>query len=114
MGLSKRKLTSALQRLEDAGATETLSTGEVVAVEEVDPEEAAQMAAAEHETRRQGKRERLEAVRTYADSAGCRREMLLRYFGDEFQGPCNFCDNCEAATGKITVDPSVGTRREVV
>src|SRR5947209_3658149 len=77
VGLSKRKLTSALQRLEGAGATETLPTGEVQASKSADPEDAAQAAAEEQERRRQGKRERLEQMRAYADTSGCRRQMLL-------------------------------------
>ncbi len=105
VGLSKRKLTSALQRLEDAGATETLPSGQVQAVEDANPEEAAQAAAEEQEKRRQGKRDRLEQMRAYADTSACRREILLRYLGDDYHGPCNFCDNCGAAPG---------TRREVV
>jgi ATP-dependent DNA helicase RecQ len=112
-GLSKRKLTTALQRLEDAGATETLPDGSVRAVEEADPAEAARAAAEEHELVRQSKKERLEAMRAYGEEVNrCRREMLLRYFGDEYAGPCNFCDNCESAAG-IEVTPDGGTRREV-
>jgi|SRR5579871_336913 len=114
VGLSKRKLTSALERLADAGATETLPTGEVQAVPGMDPEAAARSAAEEQERLRQGRRERLEAMRGYAESTRCRREILLTYFGDTIQGPCNFCDNCEAAAGKVTADPTAGTRREVV
>jgi ATP-dependent DNA helicase RecQ len=114
VGLSTRKLTTALQRLEDAGATETLPTGEVRAVEAADPEEAARIAVEEQERRREAKRERLEKMRAYAETAACRREMLLQYLGDEFTGPCEGCDNCEAASGHVAVDPAVGTRREVV
>ena len=114
MDLSKRKLTSALQRLEDAGATETLPTGEVQAVEDADPAEAARTATEQQERRRQMKKERLEMMRAYAGATTCRRELLLRYLGDDYTGPCNFCDNCEAASGGIVVDPAVGTRREVV
>ncbi|MFN7995178.1 MAG: RecQ family ATP-dependent DNA helicase [Bryobacteraceae bacterium] len=66
IGLSRRKLTSALQRFEDVGATETLPGGEVKAVESVDPAEAAQTAAEEHEKRRQARRERLDMMREYA------------------------------------------------
>ena len=44
-------------------------------------------------------------MREYAETPECRREMLLRYLGDEFAGPCGTCDNCE--------DTSAGTRREV-
>ncbi len=43
----------------------------------------------------------------------CRREYLLCYFGDEFKGPCNNCDNCEKSNPDIAVDPAIGTRREV-
>jgi ATP-dependent DNA helicase RecQ len=114
IGLSQRKLTSALHRLEDAGAAEILPTGEVRAVETVDPAEAARAAAEQQELRKQANRDRLQKMRAYADTTGCRRELLLRYLGDEFAGPCNACDNCEAASGHLAVDPSVGTRREVV
>jgi ATP-dependent DNA helicase RecQ len=114
VGLSRRKLTSALQRLEDVGATEMLPTGEVRSVETADTGDAAQAAAEEQEKRRQAKRQRLEQMRMYAETSGCRRELLLRYLGDEFEGPCGFCDNCEKATGQAVVDPSVGTRSEVV
>jgi len=112
-GMSRRKLTSALQRLEDAGATETLPDGSVQAVEEADPAEAARIAVEEHDVVRQMRKERLEAMRAYGDEVtGCRRELLLRYFGDDYTGPCNFCDNCEAAAGVHTT-PDGGTRREV-
>jgi len=113
VGLSRRKLTSALQRLEDAGAAETLPTGEVRAREDADPAEAARIAAEEQERRRQTKKDRLERMREYAEATTCRREMMLRYLGDDFHAPCKGCDNCEAASGGAVVDPSVGTRREV-
>jgi len=111
--LSERKLTSALQRLEDAGAVEVLPGGEVQLSEEADLSEAAQAAAEQQERRREMKRERLCQMEQYANTSACRREHLLRYFGDDFTGPCNNCDNCKATSGAIEVDPSVGTRREV-
>lgn len=113
LGISKRKLTSTLQRLEDAGAIEILNSGEVQAVEEADPAEAADSVAEDQEKRQEGNRERLEKMREYAETTSCRRELLLQYLGDSFQGPCNNCDNCEAAAGIGRVDPNVGTRREV-
>ena len=73
---------------------------------------AARAATQEYEMRRQANRERLEQMRAYAETTGCRRELLLQYLGDSFEGPCDACDNCEAERGKIT-DPSAGTRREV-
>jgi ATP-dependent DNA helicase RecQ len=111
--LSEKKLVSAIHRLEDVGAVEVLPTGEVQLAAEADVREAARAAAEEQERRREMRKQRLEQMRQYADTVGCRREHLLRYFGDEFNGPCTNCDNCEAAAPAINVDPSVGTRREV-
>ena len=78
-----------------------------------DVTEAARIAAEEQERRREIKRHRLRQMQEYAETSACRREHLLRYFGDEFTGRCNKCDNCEAAAQEIHVDPAVGTRREV-
>ncbi|MGI8961599.1 MAG: RecQ family zinc-binding domain-containing protein [Bryobacteraceae bacterium] len=81
--------------------------------EETDVTEAARAAAEEQEHRKEVKKERLSQMQQYADTSTCRRQHLLRYFGDDFSGPCNNCDNCEAATPGIKADPSVSTRREV-
>jgi len=112
-GLSRRKLTSALQRLEDAGAAKILANGSVRASKAAEPRQAARTAAEDHERRRQAAQERLEAMRAYAETAGCRRHLLLHYLGDRVKGPCDFCDNCESARGKV-VESDAGTRREVV
>jgi ATP-dependent DNA helicase RecQ len=101
VGISKRKLAVLRQRLEDVGA------------EAMEPAEAAQAAIEEQEKLRAARRERLEQMRQYAETAGCRRELLLPYFGDNFQGPCGFCDNCEAAAARVAVEREAGTRREV-
>jgi len=111
--LSETKLVSAIHRLEDVGALEVLPTGEVQLAEDADVREAARAAAEEQERRREMRKQRLEEMRAYADTSACRREHILCYFGDAFTGPCHKCDNCEAATPGIKVDPSVGTRREV-
>ena len=40
-------------------------------------------------------RQQLQQIVHYADSAGCRRRELLRYFGEEFdEENCGACDNC--------------------
>jgi ATP-dependent DNA helicase RecQ len=111
--LSERKLVTAIHRLEDVGALNVLPTGQVEVAEDADLSEAARAAAEEQERRREMKKQRLRQMQEYADTSACRREHLLRYFGDEFTGPCNNCDNCEAAGQGIHVDPAMGTRREV-
>lgn len=111
--LSERKLIAAIHRLEDVGALEVLPTGEVRLDENADLSEAAQAAAEAQEHRRDMKNQRLMQMEEYASTSRCRREYLLCYFGDEFNGPCNNCDNCERHNPDIAVDPAVGTRREV-
>lgn len=115
--LSERKVVTALHRLEDVGALERLPTGEVQLAEGADLAQAAETAAEEQERRREIKRQRLLQMQEYAETRACRRQHLLRYFGDNFTGPCRNCDNCEALTGgterDIQVDSAVGTRREV-
>ncbi|WP_330059693.1 RecQ family zinc-binding domain-containing protein [Paenarthrobacter sp. Z7-10] len=43
-------------------------------------------------------RSRLEMMRGYAETDGCRRQYLLGYFGDELENPCGNCDTCRART----------------
>lgn len=38
-------------------------------------------------------RTKLEAMLALAETAGCRRQMILRYFGEESEA-CGNCDNC--------------------
>lgn len=37
---------------------------------------------------------KLDALLSFCEGAGCRRESLLGYFGEEYAGPCGNCDNC--------------------
>jgi ATP-dependent DNA helicase RecQ len=111
--LSRRKLTSALQQLQDAGAIEMLPDQTVHALSGQDPDEAVEAAARQQELRREARKERLRQVRDYAEGGGCRREALLQYLGDDFHGPCGRCDICEAAGGQQSSETEAGDRREV-
>lgn len=46
------------------------------------------------EQRKQVERRKLEALTGFCASAGCRRQALLGYFGEQRPGPCGNCDNC--------------------
>ena len=46
------------------------------------------------EARRPGERERLNALASLVESAGCRRAILLRHFGEQPPVRCGNCDNC--------------------
>ena len=44
--------------------------------------------------RRQGERERLNALAAFVEASGCRRAILLRHFGENPPEQCGNCDNC--------------------
>ncbi len=93
-GLSQTKVTTALSRLEEVGAVEVLTSGEVVAADDAEAS-AVDDAAAAQERRREFDRSRVEMIRGYAELRDCRRAYLLNYFGEPFEAPCGHCDNCE-------------------
>ncbi|MFG1909553.1 RecQ family ATP-dependent DNA helicase [Kribbella sp. NPDC048928] len=88
-GLSAARVERALGRLTDArvvavGHQFRLTTGVDEAV--------AAASAVEHD-RREVARSRVEMMAAYSEYGGCRREWLLSYFGERYQGPCGNCDN---------------------
>jgi ATP-dependent DNA helicase RecQ len=103
--LSQTKLATAVSRLEDAGAVEVLPTGHVSRPPSAPPvDEAVQEALQTEEDRREFERSRLEMIRSYAETTDCRREFVLSYFGEPFEGPCGRCDNCRAGLVKADDD----------
>ena len=41
---------------------------------------------------------RIEMMRGYAETTGCRRQYLLGYFGEQLPHRCGTCDTCDAGT----------------
>jgi len=101
--LSQTKLATAVSRLEDAGAVEVLPTGHVARPPSAPPiDEAVGEALQSEEDRREFERSRLDMIRAFAETGACRREFVLSYFGEPFEGPCGRCDNCRA--GRVHED----------
>jgi len=46
------------------------------------------------EERKRVERAKLDALLGYAETTGCRRQLLLRYFGETLAQTCGNCDNC--------------------
>jgi ATP-dependent DNA helicase RecQ len=97
--VSRTGLATALHRLEEAGAVEVLEDGSVRAIDADEPtlEAAVEDAAAAEEHRLAFDRSRVEMMRGYAETRGCRRAFLLGYFGEAYEPPCG---NCEAGLVK--------------
>lgn len=51
--------------------------------------------------RRAGERARLDAMAALVETAGCRRALLLRHFGEDPPQACGNCDNCLDAPGVV-------------
>jgi ATP-dependent DNA helicase RecQ len=101
--LSETKLTTAVSRLEEAGAVAVLPSGEIAPADHPPPHADAVRAAAEAEEKhRSFDRSRVDMMRAYAEAYHCRRAFLLSYFGEPFTPPCGYCDNCEAGHGVPT------------
>lgn len=69
------------------------------------PPPAKAVAAVTKEAERRARRDqsRVEVMREYAETRGCRRRFLLGYFGQELDRPCGNCDTCD--DGVVTDNP---------
>jgi ATP-dependent DNA helicase RecQ len=102
--LSETKIVAALGRLADSGFVRLLPDGTVEKGDDgaVAIDDAAEAAASAQHSRKEYERTRVEMVRGYAETSGCRREYVLSYFGEAFEPPCGNCDNCDA--GNVVPD----------
>ncbi|MCE3553868.1 RecQ family ATP-dependent DNA helicase [Pseudonocardia sp. RS11V-5] len=115
--LSPQRRTNAVNLLEQVGAVRVeegrVSRADLSAQEAVD---AAMEAAERH---RRLVRSRIDLVREYAETGGCRRRYLLGYFGEEMKlaeptigerlgGPCGNCDTCDSGSAGEHVPADVG------
>jgi ATP-dependent DNA helicase RecQ len=111
-GGSARQQTAALVRLADLGAVTWQADGEVRWAGTMSVADA--LAASEVLTEREDEveRTRLTMMRRYTEHAGCRRSFLLTYFGQDYPGPCENCDNdlTHAETPRAEVPFAVGAR----
>jgi ATP-dependent DNA helicase RecQ len=93
--------TRAVNLLEQAGALTTTDDGRLDYVDDDrDPEQAVEDAVEVAEQHQELIRSRIEMMRGYAETTGCRRQFLLGYFGERYPHPCGNCDTCEAGTAQ--------------
>jgi ATP-dependent DNA helicase RecQ len=106
--IPKTKLKTILNDLEKIGAVSLTSNSDVTAISNsLGASSLAHQVLQAHERKHRIERSRLEMMRGYAEVRGCRREYLLNYFGEQYDQPCDYCDNCKAgiATAESSYKP---------
>ncbi|MCS0605550.1 RecQ family ATP-dependent DNA helicase [Streptomyces sp. LP11] len=94
-GLSRNRVTAAVNLLQEAEAVTVGERGEVFPVPGVSAHRATERAVEAKEAHRRTERTRVDMARAFAETSGCRRRFLLGYFGEEYPAPCGNCDRCE-------------------
>jgi len=94
-GITRRRVSAAVNVLARAGAAVQDPGGSVRTAHGMDADAAGARAAEAEEARKKIEESRVEMVRGYAETTSCRRRFLLTYFGEDYEAPCDKCDNCE-------------------
>ena len=112
VGGSAARRTRAVNLLEQAGAVGTTAEGLLEYLDPaLDPDEAVAEAVGVAEGHQRLTRSRIEMMRGYGETTGCRRQYLLGYFGEELAHPCGNCDTCEAGTAQDRTEADGPFRR---
>lgn len=99
-GLSRSRLTLAVDRLAGEGALDVAEDGTVDRADDAPADDdVVERVAEREEAHHERERTRVELVRAYAESRTCRRAALLGYFGEAYDPPCGACDRCRAGHG---------------
>jgi ATP-dependent DNA helicase RecQ len=94
LDVARGRLTSAVNLLEQARTVTSAARGFLAS--ESDTPAAVRRAVEIAESAERVDRTRIEMMRGYAETRDCRRRLLLGYFGETLDGPCNNCDRCSA------------------
>ncbi len=94
-GIHARKLVGLLHRLEETEAIRHLEDGFFETTSARPLPQVIEAAEEKQKFQKELRKQRLQKMQSYAEWRSCRREFLLRYFGDDYAGPCGNCDRCE-------------------
>ncbi|MFY9808919.1 MAG: RecQ family ATP-dependent DNA helicase [Pseudonocardiaceae bacterium] len=98
---SAAKFTRAVNLLEQAATVGTRLDGRLEYLHrDLPAEQAVHRAVDVAQTHERLIQSRIEMMRGYAETTGCRRQYLLGYFGEQLSHPCGNCDTCEAGTAE--------------
>ncbi|HVT78144.1 MAG TPA: helicase-related protein, partial [Acidimicrobiales bacterium] len=92
--MSSRRVTRVLNKLADVNAATVDSAGVVKLRRRLSAPAAAKAVDDLEAARQDFDRSRIEMMRNYAETRGCRVRFVLTYFGETFDKLCGRCDNC--------------------
>jgi ATP-dependent DNA helicase RecQ len=102
-GASTRRVSALVGLLTDAVVLERAGSGiRLSPAFRGGPDDAAVRAEEQAEMRERIDESRIEMMRGYAETLGCRRRYLLGYFGEPLDEPCGNCDNCDAGISEAS------------
>ena len=105
MDVAPTRLAGLVNLLEQAGAVDVRDDGAIApGDDDLSPQQAADSATDVAESHRKVEQSRVEMMRAYAETSGCRRQLLLAYFGEALEEPCGSCDTCAAGTAQEQAD----------
>ena len=95
--VSSSRLSAILGQLTHAGFVRVDPTGSLELLpDRPSVDEVVASALREAEVRKTLDQSRVDMIRAYAESQGCRGRLLLSYFGEQSQDACGHCDRCTA------------------
>lgn len=96
-----RKVSGLVGLLHDAVVVERVPAGIHLSSQfRGSADDAVDLAEAQADMRERIDESRIEMMRGYAETQGCRRQYLLGYFGETLGRPCGNCDRCDAGTSE--------------
>ena len=99
LGIGQTKLTNLVNLLQQTEAIKVNARGDLRYVKEgPSPDQAVAEALDYDESRRRVDSSRIDMMRGYAETTGCRRRYLLEYFGEPCPRTCGNCRNCVTGT----------------
>jgi superfamily II DNA helicase RecQ len=90
------RVAIAANLLARGGAVRTSPDGSVRWTGKLAPNEAVSSASESHEAYASVERTRVEMMRQYLETSGCRWRAILNYLGEPREENCGHCDNCAA------------------
>ncbi|WP_410574297.1 RecQ family ATP-dependent DNA helicase [Amycolatopsis sp. cmx-4-61] len=101
VAVSAAQRTRAVNLLERTGTVGVTADGRLEYRDSgADPGQAVEQGIEVAEAHQRLIRSRIEMMRGYAETTGCRRQFLLGYFGEQLEQPCGNCDTCIAGTAE--------------